>query len=132
METVVGSVLAFVGFFVLIQPFAVGPTASDPFTQLLAFGFGTFLAVVATAIFIRRSHSIRRLYMFVVGIVIVSTAVATLSALVSLVIGVSGAVPSSYNPDNIVFQALLLLVTYAITFHLVYRGGYAKLKSGFA
>ncbi|WP_160133476.1 hypothetical protein [Halococcus salsus] len=125
-------VLVFLGLFALVQPFPMLTVPPDPFSGLLASGVAIVLAAAATIVFVRRSLSVQRLFLFILCVYIVAFAVLVTTSFVFTGLGVSDATLVSYSLSSVVFQAFLLLVSYAIAFHLVYRGGYARLKARFA
>ncbi|RJT06139.1 hypothetical protein [Halococcus sp. IIIV-5B] len=125
-------VLAFLGLFAVIQPVPVLFIPPDPFSQLIASGVTLVLAVPATVVFVRRSLSVQRLFLYILCMFVAAFVVLALTSFVLTGIGASYAALADYGLRGILFQTFLLLVSYAIAFHLVYRGGYARLKARFA
>lgn len=122
-------VLALVAFVVLSFPFAVIFTPLDPFTQLIFAGTVALVAVPVVVVFIQRSYSLERLYGFLL-------AVNVLVIPVGFVIGGIGidvrALVGQIAPLDLLGGVAIIAIAYALAFHLVYRGGYARLKARFA
>ena len=126
-------VLALVAFLWLLSPFAAFLTPPDPFTQILGLGVGAVGAVPAAVVFVRRSHSLKRLYgyLLAVNLTVLPLGFGFIGA-VWLTERISGTTLQGFGPVWALVQTTFLLVAYLLTFHLVYRGGYARLKTRFA
>ncbi len=128
-------VLVLFALFILLQPFFTTFTAPDPYTQLIGIGLAALVVVPVAFVFVRRSYSVEHLYKFLLAMYAVLFSVFGLFIGQLFVIeGVSGLVvpyPNSILIGGII-QTMLLLVVYALAFHLVYRGGYGRLKARFA
>ena len=122
-------VLALVAFVVLLIPFSALFTLPDPFTQLIFLGAATLVAIPVVVVFVRRSYSLERLYGYLL-------AVNVLIAPVGLVIGGIGIVVrilvGRVAPLDLLGGIAIVAIAYALAFHLVYRGGYTRLKARFA
>lgn len=125
-------VLAFLGLFAVIQPLPVLFTPPDPYSQLIASGVALTIAAIATVVFVRRSLSVQRLFQFILCVYVVGFVVLVATSFLFIGSGVSDSALMSYGLLSLLYQTFLLLVSYAIAFHLVYRGGYAQLKARFA
>ncbi|EMA38649.1 hypothetical protein [Halococcus hamelinensis] len=126
-------VLALVAFLWLSAPFAGLLTPPDPFTQIIALGVGAVGAVPAAVVFVRRSHSLERLYGYLLAANVLVIPVAFIGAGVLFLLRT--ALPVSVSSSGLVQTiegALLVSAAYLLAFHLVYRGGYARLKTRFA
>ena len=126
-------VLALFAFVVLLTQFAVLFTPPDPFTQLIAMGVATLVSTPIAVIFVRRSYSLERLYGFLLALYVSSLVVMfpVFGALFALD-ATTGVTILHSGFGWAVVQALLLFVVYALAFHLVYRGGYARLNTRLA
>jgi hypothetical protein len=122
-------VLALVAFVVLFIPFSALFTPPDPFTQLIFLGAATLVAIPVVVVFVRRSYSLERLYGYLL-------AVNVLIVPVGLVIGGIGIVVrilvGRVAPPDLLGGIAIVAIAYALAFHLVYRGGYDRLKARFA
>lgn len=129
MKLVFRFILAFVAFTWLFQAFPVALSPPDPYTQFIAVGIAAVVAIPSAAVFVRRSYSLRRLgvYLLAVNLLVIPIALVVVGFEV-VVRSLVGQIP--------IFETLttgiIVLVAYALTFHLVYRGGYARLKARFA
>lgn len=133
LTAVVRFVLALVAFLWLSAPFAGLLTPPDPFTQLIGLGIGAIVAVPVAVAFVRQSYSLERLYgyLLVVNVLVMLVAIVGAGGLFLLRTVLS--VPSSSSAFVQTFEmTLFVLVAYFLAFHLVYRGGYSRLKARFA
>jgi uncharacterized membrane protein YhaH (DUF805 family) len=120
-------VLALAVFVLLIVPTIGAFSPPDPFTQLyLTAPFVVFVAVPLAGLFVRRSHSLRRLvtYYLVVNVlvILIGLVIVGFKAVVQPPFGQSGIIRTLTN-------ATISIGAYVFAFHLVYRGGYARLKA---
>lgn len=125
--------LVFVAFFVILSPFATVFTPPDPFTQIIALGIVAVIAVPVTLAFVRRSCSVERLYGFLLATYVLTFVVLTLFlGAVFAIETVSNATVRQFGFGWAIAQSIPLIIVYALAFHLVYRGGYTRLKRRFA
>ncbi|WP_237561124.1 hypothetical protein [Halococcus sediminicola] len=129
MKLLLRFVLALVAFVVLLSPFSAIFTPPDPFSQLIFLGAVTPVTIPVAIVFVRRSYSLKCLYGYLL-------AVNVLVVPVGLVIGGIGIIGRAFVGRiaslGTLAGVVIVGVAYALAFHLVYRGGYARLKSGFA
>lgn len=129
MKLLLRFVLALVAFVVLLSPLSAILTPPDPFSQLIFLGTVTPVTIPVAVVFVRRAYSLGRLYGYLL-------AVNVLVVPVGLVIGSIGIVGRVFvgriAPLGTLAGVAIVGVAYALAFHLVYRGGYARLKARFA
>ena len=129
MKLALRFVLAFAAFTVLLQalPTVLGPP--DVYTQFIALGIAALVATPMATIFVWQSHSLERLgaYFLAVNVLVIP---------IGLVVGSIGIVVRTLTGRVAIFESLtgvvIIVTAYALAFHLVYRGGYARLKTRFA
>jgi hypothetical protein len=122
-------VLAFVAFTWLFQALPVALIPPDAHTQLIAVGIAAVVAIPSAAVFVKRSYSLEHLgaYLLAVNILIIPIGfvVAGLEVVLQALIG-------WIQIFDTLTTSIVVLAAYALAFHLVYRGGYARLKTRFA
>jgi hypothetical protein len=126
-------ILALVAFLWLSAPLAGLLTPPDPFTQIIGIGLGAVVTVPIAVWFTRRSHSLERLYGYLLAANVLVIPVAFIGAGVLFLLRT--ALPVSVSSSSLVQTlegTLLISAAYLLAFHLVYRGGYARLKTRFA
>lgn len=120
-------------FVVLLFQFSVPFTPPDPFTQLIVMGIAALVSIPVAVVFVRQSYSLERLYGYLLAMqVLVYVVFVPVFGLLYCIGEVTGVMIQQSGVGWTVAQTLLLLVVYALAFHLVYRGGYTRLKARFA
>lgn len=126
-------VLALVAFLWLSAPLAGLLTPPDPFTQIIGIGLGAVVTVPIAVWFTRRSHSLERLYGYLLAANVLTVLVMLVGAGLLFLLRTAFSIPvSSSSLVQTIEGALLVSAAYLLAFHLVYRGGYARLKTRFA
>ena len=133
IKLALGFVLALVAFIVLLFPFVSVSTPPDPFTQLLTLGVVTVVTIPIAVVFVRRSQSLERLYGFVLATYALAFIVIFPVFGVLFAIDAMPAVTIQQSGFGwAVAQSISLFFVYVLAFHLVYRGGYTRLKTRLA
>ena len=118
-------VVAFIAFTALVLPFLpfLPPNA---YLQLVATGIAGLISIPISVVFVRRSYSLKRLGEFVLAmnVLVVPTALAAggLRIIVRPLVGPRW-------PVRTIFSITAVVLAYVLAFHLVYRGGYGRLKT---
>ncbi|WP_049898721.1 hypothetical protein [Halococcus agarilyticus] len=122
-------VVALVAFTALVQPLLALFTPPDAYLTLVAAGIAGLVAVPTAIVFVRQSRSLERLgkYFLAVNVLVVLTALVAggLRVVARPLVGHGWTAQTLFNLTAIV-------PAYALAFHLVYRGGYNRLKARFA
>jgi hypothetical protein len=122
-------VLAFVAFTWLLQAFPVALSSPDVHTQLIAAGIAAVIAIPLAAVFVKQSYSLERLGAYLLAVNILAIPIGLVVVGFEVVIqSLVGRMPIFGTPTT----GIVVLAAYALSFHLVYRSGYARLKARFA